>query len=132
MRHLTFIFLAGFLMNFLWENLHAPLYIHYQGGAITEIVLFHAALFDAAVITLFAAFAFLVLPRHFRQWFMLIAGILFAIGLEIFALKTGRWEYAALMPLIPFINVGLSPALQLGLTGWLALFLTNRYGTPRA
>ncbi len=126
---LLFIFLAGLLLNLLWENLHAPLYVHYQGGAITEIVLFRAAVFDAAIITLFAVFAFLVLPHSFRQWFMLIAGILFAVGLEIFALQTGRWEYTALMPLLPFINVGLSPALQLGFTGWLALLLTSRYGT---
>ncbi|MBI2049155.1 MAG: hypothetical protein HYT29_01855, partial [Parcubacteria group bacterium] len=82
-RHFLFVFLAGFLVNFLWENLHAPLYVHYQGGAISELVLIRAALFDAAIITLFAAFAFLILPRHFRRWFMLITGVLFAVGLEI-------------------------------------------------
>src|SRR3989344_4270994 len=106
-RQLLFIFLGGFLLNLLWENLHAPLYVHYQGGAITEYILLRAALFDALVITIFVALSFLISRQEWRQWFVLAAGILFAVVLELFALETGRWEYIAFMPLLPIINVGL-------------------------
>jgi len=127
-RQLLFIFLGGFLLNLLWENLHAPLYVHYQGGAITEYILLRAALFDALVITIFVALSFLISRQEWRQWFVLAAGILFAVVLELFALETGRWEYIAFMPLLPIINVGLSPALQLGFTGWLALVFVKKLG----
>ena len=86
MRQLTIIFCTGFLLNLLWENLHAPLYVHYQGGAITEYVLLRAALFDAIVITIFVALSFLSLPHPRRSWFILIAGALFAVGSESCAL----------------------------------------------
>ena len=125
-RQLLFIFLGGFLLNLLWENLHAPLYVHYQGGAITEYILLRAALFDALVITIFVALSFLISRQEWRQWFVLAAGILFAVVLELFALETGRWEYIAFMPLLPIINVGLSPALQLGFTGWLAFVFVKK------
>ncbi|OGZ11292.1 MAG: hypothetical protein A3D67_02610 [Candidatus Lloydbacteria bacterium RIFCSPHIGHO2_02_FULL_51_22] len=120
-RRLLIVFFTAFLLNFLWENIHAVLYVQYQGGEITRLILFRAALFDAAVITLFAALL-LVLPwPRARPWVMLALGVVFAVGLEWFALATGRWEYNTLMPLIPFLNVGLSPAIQLGVTGWGAL-----------
>lgn len=126
-RPFLLVFLAAFALNLLWENLHVPLYAHYQGGAITEYILFRAALFDAVVITLFAVFALVALPVRWRQWFVFVAGTLFAVLFEIWALRMGRWEYIALMPLVPFLNVGLSPALQLGATGWLVLLMLERW-----
>lgn len=119
---LAAVFFVGFLLNLLWENLHAPLYVHYQGGAITEYVLFRAAFFDAFIISLFAAILFFVPWPRARPWLMLAVGVFFAVMLEVWALKTGRWEYTVFMPLVPFLEVGLSPTLQLGATGWLALW----------
>lgn len=122
---LSCIFFVGFLLNLLWENLHAPLYVHYRGGAISEYILFRAALFDALVISIFAAILSFAPFRRWRLWLMPVAGIFFAVGLELWALQTGRWEYTAWMPLAPFLNVGLSPMFQLGMTGWLALWVLD-------
>lgn len=126
-RHFLFVFLAAFVLNLLWENLHAPLYFHYQGGVITEYILLRAALFDALIISVFAAILFFAPWKQARPWLMLAAGVLFAVGLELWALQTGRWEYTALMPLIPFLDVGLSPSVQLGVTGWCALWVIKKF-----
>src|SRR3989338_3177894 len=120
-RRLLIVFFTAFLLNFLWENIQGVLYVQYQGGEITRLILFRAALFDAAIITVFAAVLLLLPWPRTRLWLMPVLGVVFAVYLEWFALATGRWEYNALMPLIPLLNVGLSPSLQLGLTGWGAL-----------
>ncbi len=120
-RKLVEVFLVAFVLNVLWEFAHAGLYVHYQGAEITSLVLLRAALFDASFIAVLAVLFFFTPYFRARLWFVLVFGALFAIGLEWFALSTGRWEYATAMPIIPFLNIGLTPAIQLGITGWMAL-----------
>ena len=129
-RRLLFVFLAAFLLNLLWENLHEVLYVHYQGGEITRLILFRAALFDAAFITALAVPMLFVPWLRKRLYFSFIFGVIFAVILEWFALKTGRWEYTAAMPLVPFLQTGLSPTVQLGITGWVSHALAKRYFYP--
>ena len=115
-----FIFIFAFLLNLVWENLHSVLYLHYQNGPIGEWVLFRAALFDAGFIALlgliFLSFSFLCK----REWLALPIGFLAAVLLEIYALKTGRWTYNEMMPIIPIIKTGLTPTIQLGLLSFIA------------
>jgi len=49
-----------------------------------------------------------------------LGGLVAAIAMEIWALNTGRWVYSSLMPIIPIIKTGLSPTIQLALTGLIA------------
>lgn len=120
MKKLIQIFLISFTLNFIWENLHSFLYVHYQGQAITELILFRAALFDACFITL-VGWLFITIPfLHKRLWLIWPIGIIFAIGLEMFALNSNRWAYNELMPIIPLLEVGLSPTIQLALTGYIS------------
>ena len=130
-KKLFIIFISAFALNFIWEHLHSTLYVSYQGGAITDLVLFRAALFDAALITLFAYLCFyspltreaLRLPSRRRgviSLFVFTFSLLFfAVLLETWALLTGRWVYADAMPIIPLLDVGLTPAIQLALTGYI-------------
>lgn len=118
------VFVCGFVLNFVWEFAHAGLYAHYQGGEITRWILLHAALFDASVITALAVPMFFIQWLRARLWLVFFPAILFAIGLEWFALTTGRWEYTAAMPLIPFFGIGLSPMIQLGFTSLVSMKLT--------
>jgi hypothetical protein len=90
--------------------------VHYKGEVITSLILLRAALFDATFITL-VSIPFLKKQR----WVFVVLAILFAIGLEIFALKTGRWEYKDVMPIIPIIKTGLTPTIQLGLLGYISI-----------
>lgn len=115
MKKIPIIFNLAFLLNLIWENLHSYLYVHYQGGTITQLVLIRAALFDAIFITLLALIFIAVDYFNRRLWWSLIIGIVFAIILERWALDTGRWAYNDLMPIIPLLKTGLTPTLQLGL-----------------
>ena len=49
---------------------------------------------------------------------MYLTLIIFAIVLEKWALMTGRWAYTSAMPIIPILNIGLTPAVQLGMLGY--------------
>ena len=123
MKKLFQIFFVSFYLNFIWENAHAFLYASYQNGAITEFILFRAALGDAMILTLLALpFIYSAYFKN-KKWLVIPAGIFIAVVIELFALRTGRWEYNAFMPLIPIIHVGLTPTLQLGLLGYLTYVL---------
>ena len=114
-KKLILIFLTGFLLNLVWENLHSYLYAQYQGGAITQLVLLRATLFDAVFITLLAALFIKVPYFRERRWYALIFGVIAAVILEKYALNSGRWAYNEFMPVIPLLNTGLTPTLQLGI-----------------
>ena len=115
MKKWSYVFFLGFLLNFLWENIHSGLYIHYRGGTISQFILFRAAIVDALIILVLI----LVLERFNRSWLIILFGIGVAVVLEWFALYSGRWAYADMMPIIPIIQTGLTPTIQLGLTGYI-------------
>ena len=72
---------------------------------------------------------FIVLPFIYvralreRAWLIIAIGILIAIGNEWYGLGTGRWAYNSLMPIVPLLKVGLTPALQLGVLGYVSYVL---------
>lgn len=120
------IFIIAFILNFLWEEAHSVLYISYRGGEITSLILFNAAVYDAVIISLFSL-SFLRLSYFTeKRWILPLALTIFAIGLEIWALETNRWVYADTMPIVPLLNVGLTPIIQLGLLGFLSVHLGER------
>jgi len=123
MNKWTLVLIYAFLLNLVWENAHQFLYVHYKGGAITELILIRAALVDALII-----FGMILVFRlalyHLRisdrySWFLIFAGISISIYLEYWALAANRWEYTDLMPIIPFIHTGLTPTIQIGLLGYI-------------
>jgi hypothetical protein len=119
MKKLTFIFLSAFALNFVWENLHAVLYANYKNGPITEWILLRATFWDALMLT---ALALLFIKANYfrkRQWWMLVFGIALGVAIEMWALGTHRWAYAPAMPTV--FGIGLSPALQLGISGYIVL-----------
>lgn len=113
-KKLFFIFLLAFVANWLWENIHSFLYVHYEGGAITQLILTRAALVDAVIITVMGAFFFWIRFLHKRPWLLFVLGVLVAIGIEWWAFGTGRWAYNDFMPIIPVLGTGITPTIQLG------------------
>ncbi|MCR4274987.1 MAG: hypothetical protein NUW02_02990 [Candidatus Campbellbacteria bacterium] len=120
---LPFIFLLAFILNFVWEELHSVLYVHYQGEAITHLILLRAGLFDAFFITLVSLPSLFIPKLRGNLILPTILATIFAIGLELFALNTGRWVYTDAMPLIPYIQTGFTPSIQLGLLTLITLFV---------
>lgn len=118
------IFLVGFFLNAVWEVLHSTLYVHYKGGPITSLVLLQATFVDGLILAglFFTAHVSRVRP----QYFLFAGGVVIALGIEWWALGTSRWAYAQAMPLVPLVQTGLSPTVQLACTGLVALLVAKR------
>jgi len=119
-RKVFLIFFVAFILNVIWENLHSFLYDNYIGGKITEFILLRATLVDAIIIVVLCL-PFIFFPSFKKQsWIIIPLGFIVAINIEWWALQTNRWSYNVYMPIIPFLSVGLTPAIQLGLLGYLS------------
>ena len=124
MKRILLLFVIAFVLNAIWEHAHSLLYESYQNGHITELILFRATLADAVMITAIVA-PFIYLPSLQKHcWLIFVIGSILAIGIELYALSTGRWVYNEYMPLIPLfpplVSVGLTPIIQLGLLGYIS------------
>lgn len=116
-KHLILFFVA-FGLNWFWENLHQGLYVHYQNQQITEFVLSRAAFWDALIILVSVLLLNQFQWSRRRPWLLLISGLLIGTAMEWWALGSGRWAYNEFMPLVPLAGTGLSPTVQLALTGY--------------
>jgi hypothetical protein len=115
------IFATGFLLNLIWEIVQLPLYEgftdykdHFWGCFVASIV-------DAVtVLLLYFLFAFLNggfnWIKHLN-WqtaaLLILVGGAIAVGFEHWAFALEQWGYTNRMPVVPVINTGLSPLLQL-------------------
>lgn len=118
MDKLLVVFLAAFILNIIWEKIHSYLYLNYQGGRITNLILLRASFWDAMYISVFWVI-FSIQPVLSKNiWFVIPLGFLLSSVIEIWALKSGRWAYRSVMPRIPVLNVGVTPVLQIGLIAY--------------
>lgn len=125
-RYLLAVFSVSFVLNLVWENAHVFLYDNYKNGPITESILLHATLMDAIFISLMALCIYLVPPLKSRTWAIIPVGIIVAVGIEWWALGSGRWAYNAFMPVLPVLGTGLTPTIQLGLLGYVSMLLAEK------
>jgi len=124
-QQLLSVFVVSFTLNFVWEHLHAPLYLSYKGGAVTHPILLHSTLVDALIVTGLAA-AYLFVPFFKKRlWLVLALSLFIALGIEWWALGTGRWAYAESMPIIPLLHVGLTPTMQLVTVGYASFLIAG-------
>jgi len=118
---IVIVFVIAGVLNLIWEELHSLLYVHYRGQDITHVILARAALFDAFVTSIFAYPFLRFSSLKDRLWVMVSGAVVFAIGLEMWALSLGRWQYRDIMPLVPILGVGLTPTVQLGFLAYLSV-----------
>lgn len=123
-KQTTIIFLLSFFLNAIWEVLHSKLYVHYKGGPITSLILLQTMFVDAGIIS--ALFLLARLIKQNAYVVVLLGGLVIAVLLEVWALNTNRWAYTTAMPLIPIAHTGLTPTIQLMLTGCIALGFSKR------
>jgi hypothetical protein len=129
------VFLLAFALNFFWELGHIPYYV-----GLPESVFGKAAICTLATASdaLYITLVYLTGRKCSRQWAWLSSqtvsglsvaagvGILTAAAVERLALATGTWGYSALMPVIPYVEVGFWPALQLPMLSVLVFALTEQ------
>lgn len=127
---------TAFVLHWPWEMLHMPGYLEMAGRSWSETAwtCTIATLGDVALTLGIYGIATLV----FRQlgWrangvqfyaCLAILGAVSATLLELWALWSGRWAYTTSMPLLPVLDVGLSPFLQLTVLVPLSVWVARRW-----
>ena len=122
-RHLAVLCFVAFLLNWPWELLAIPNYAVVRDWP-WPVAAVHCSIATAgdALVTL-AIYGLGALASGRPRWGIaprwnvyvtaVILGGLSALTLEWRALATGRWSYSDLMPIVPGLQVGLWPFLQL-------------------
>ncbi len=133
--YILIVFVVAFSLNLVWEL--AQLYLYNNAVYNIAHILFCAlaSIADAIMITLmyllFAAVLKNALWIRSVKWYqiliLVIVGAIGAILSEKRHLLIGTWQYSNLMPIIPRVNVGLSPVLQFMLLPTLSYFLSFKY-----
>lgn len=134
------IFSFSFFFNFFWEAIHAVyLYQRHDINASNYVpMLGYVSSMDSIIILgIYFSVCAMWLDLYWINTFsktqvtaFMAIGILTAGIIEILSVfYLHRWEYKQLMPTI--FGIGLSPLVQLSVTGFLAVWLTKvlMYGT---
>jgi len=115
-----FIIASSFLLNFAWEMLQMPLYEGMEPGIQTILFCALAAVADTVMVLLiYYAFGFIYKSpfwikhlNYARVILLILTGGLGAVLMELRHISSGTWGYKQMMPLIPFVEVGVVPVLQ--------------------
>lgn len=130
-----YLFSITFILNFFWEVAQTPLYApHFDG--VWGLILVHLKASGGDV--LMVGIILILNAVIFRKWswfcgfnknkiiLTVFWGFILAAGVEFYALSTNRWGYNDLMPIIPILNVGLTPTLQMMILPTLGFWINNR------
>ena len=129
------IILFSFLLNFLWESLHGfSLYTDHIIDSDQYVrMMAYMSFMDA--LTILAMYLFCVFfmkdvlwlkdLNHRRVIIFFIFGLFVAVVAEYWAVYvTHEWHYNDRMPVM--FGIGLSPFLQLSVTGLMSLWITKK------
>src|SRR3989344_6549677 len=105
------IFVLAFAVNLIWEKLHYGLYVSNHYPAVSGYAVLLGAFLDAVYVSLA-----ILLFKRFGSAFPVIAALGAGVLIEKLALTFSWWSYGPMMPVIPLINTGLSPTVQLAST----------------
>ena len=109
-------------LNLLWEVAQLPLYTLWLTGSTQEI--FVAVLHCTAgdVVIAISGLTLALVLRGSSYWpneryvpvsvFAVVFGLIYTIYSERINISNAAWTYSDLMPIIPWLNVGLTPVLQ--------------------
>ena len=115
--------IATGILNLLWEFAHMPLYTVWTTGTRGEIVFAAVHCTGGDILIALAALAAALVIFGKRRWpgerFVEVYGAALVIGILYTAFSEwlnievrASWEYSEAMPVVPIINMGLSPLLQ--------------------
>jgi len=131
MKKIIILLVIAFVMHLVWENTQAPLFAGYQSFSQHFPMCLIGTLGD--VLITFLVFLFLRLlkkdnPQTISDFFALaILGFIIAVLIEQHALLIGKWNYTLVMPLVPWLKVGLSPIIQMTVLIPLSFYITRLF-----
>ena len=133
-KRFTFItLLLAFIINFAWEIIQGPLYIGFT-YSISHIAFCGLASVADAIMVLLIYFVLTIIYKDLlwikhinlqRTLIPILIGGIGAILAEMRYLSLGNWSYASSMPVLPFVNAGLSPVLQFMLLPGLIFYVSS-------
>lgn len=130
-KYLAILTIAAFLLHIVWENAQAPLYAGYQSFSLHFPICFTGTIGDVVITLLVLAFLRLLKKDNLQTAadFMALAiiGFIIAVFIEQNALLISKWNYAPVMPLIPYLQVGLAPILQMTILLPLSFYLAKLF-----
>lgn len=114
--------LFAFLLNFVWEMWQIPFFAEMPQMPHWEAVWLCTRATMGDVVIMLIAFWSVATAVRSRVWVLhpnwrqitsfVLVGVLITIGMEELSLRLGRWEYAPLMPTLPWLGTGLVPLAQ--------------------
>ena len=130
------VFIFAYLLNFLWESYHS-IYLYTcckEMNSVSHIKLITYVSFIDSLIILGIYLAISVFWRDYswiykikkeQIYTFIILGLIVALIIEYKAVYLfHQWSYSDLMPTI--FGIGLSPLIQLSITGIIDILLTRR------
>nr|WKN38583.1 hypothetical protein K4G66_07695 [Tunicatimonas sp. TK19036] len=125
---------SAFLLNFLWEVGQGPWYedFRYDWKHISFCALASVADMLMVFILLFGfglIYQSVFWIRHLttsRIVTLVLVGCIGAVLSEMWHTARGDWAYAESMPMLPWVNVGLSPVLQFALLPFITFALSKQ------
>jgi hypothetical protein len=111
------VLVVAFVLNWIWEATHAAAYVQSTGPFLSRLrhCLPMAGTDALWTLALWAVVTVLVQRSNSAWRFAALAalGAASAVAVERVALAAGRWTYNALMPIVPIVDAGLWPLLQM-------------------
>ena len=130
LKKFLIISFIALILNAIWEFSHSLLYVHLS--EIPKYLHLIIASFGDMV-TIMGIFTIVSLKNRNLKWiksprksdYLLIGflGLAIAVFIEVINLNLGRWAYTAAMPTI--FGIGISPLIQLALTGVASLIILD-------
>lgn len=126
--------ILAFVLNLIWEEAHGLLYegFQYDLGHIAFCALASVADMFMVLILLFVfgliyKTVFWIVPVRFnRSLVLILVGGVGAILAEMWHTRRGDWSYADTMPMLPLVEVGVSPVLQFSILPWIIFVISRR------
>ena len=129
------LFVVAFVLNFVWESNHAVLLYQDHDIPSSEYLpmMWYVSVMDGLSVLFLYAIVTLLLGDFFWMNNTKKKGLALFVGLALLLAALieyrgvylqARWSYNELMPVM--FGVGLSPLVQLAITGVVALWVTRR------
>jgi hypothetical protein len=124
------LFFVGFAINLVWEISQMQFFADKPGDTFLEGLYYCAlaSIIDAVTVVSIYLIASIIIDSSKNSFYFLAAflGALTAIIFENIAFYFKLWSYKESMPIVPLIEVGILPFIQLILLVPLSIFLANK------
>ncbi len=119
LKTLAWLALLSFAFHLTWELAQSPLYTCSIDMNRCFWICVHATFGDVGIMLVLYA----IHQKVPSLWKMALIGNAFALVIEKISIELERWTYLPSMPLIPGIEVGITPILQMALIPPLVFYI---------